>query len=185
MKKIFIILWMTIYSCYALSDGAFGTHERMTKEDLESKGVKLLQVNDNSYISESAPVINDNFRLYKFIFKNKTNKLCNVTGFGRLIKTDEKGTKLWHQFLKIRDILSEKYGDFEIINFYTAKKDQDYIMKAVINNKKSSTWMIAVPDKNNSSSIIVTSVVESEGSGRVDVQYMLNSCDEDINAEGL
>lgn len=125
MKKIIILLSL-LTSGYALADGAFGTYKGMTKKDLEKKGIVLKAIDDNQYISKSAPISNKNFGMYKYSFKSN-NRICIVTGFTEQIKSDRYGTEAKDKIDSIKEALKIKYGQPGFINDVGKSKDEDWL----------------------------------------------------------
>lgn len=131
MKRLFIILCVSLFSCYSLADGAFGTYKGMTKKELENKGIILGNLDYEGYhISDKAPLKDDKFKLYKYKFKN--NKLCSIIAYTEDKKDDAKGTNIKKEMLGLANSLEKENGQSHLVD-NTKNIPENQWMKALSN----------------------------------------------------
>ncbi len=89
--------------------GPFGVAKGITREDLES-AIELKAVPETAnYASKTAPVPHSSFDQYNYSISPDSG-LCRVSAASVDINTGDFGSELKSEFVRFKDMLSEKYG---------------------------------------------------------------------------
>lgn len=113
MKKIITLLYICLLSNFSIASGAFGTHPRMTEEELKSKGISIQFIYDEVLSAPTfhAPVRNKFIKYYRYGF-TEDKKLCSVYGETKLSVNPSEIINQLNVFYKL---LTQKYGKPSLI----------------------------------------------------------------------